>query len=448
MKLSRVGQGRLRGVWATACFVVILLLISSIASRAQSIFQYTGVNITGAELGTNYPGSYNIDYSYPDPDEVMYFQSKGMNTVRFAFRWERLQPTAYGPFDDGESARLGYVVQRVTDLGMYIIIEPHNFARYYPDPANYQSSPQGLIGTQVSFCAFGDFWERLALQFRSNDHVFFNLMNEPNGMPTEQWVTAANIAISQIRTAGATNLILVPGNFWTSAWFWNNNGYGTPNSVAMLNITDPANNYAFEVHQYLDSKGAGITPDISSPTVGVDRLTYFTQWLRTNHFRGFLGEFAASNDLFPGIGADAVSNMLSYVVSNGDVWLGWTWWTAGPNLGNYMFTAEPNGSIDRPCMSVLTNFTSIPTVTTTDGLHIWLDPAGLIYIQTKPGYVYLIESTLSLDEPWTPFFGWIHGNGDLIWDNIDMTYYSERYFRVRIEPDDGQYVRSPTWVEP
>ena len=64
-----------------------------------------------------------------------------------------------------------------------------------------------------------------------------------------------NGAIAAIRKAGASNLILVPGNGWTGASSWTQNWYGTTNATAMLNIKDPGNNFAFEAHQYLDADG-------------------------------------------------------------------------------------------------------------------------------------------------------------------------------------------------
>ena len=188
-------------------------------------------------------------------------------------------------------------------------------------------------------------------------------MNEPNTMPTEQWVGAANAAISAIRTAGATNLVLVPGNDWTGASGWNDNWYGTPNATAMLNIVDPGHNFAIEVHQYLDADGSGNSSQIynNDPMIGVERLTAFTQWLSANHLKGFLGEFAAANSTMGTgagqIGNETITNMLNYMQANSSDWLGFSWWSAGPWWGNYQFTLEPTNlgqpnQADQPAMAV------------------------------------------------------------------------------------------------
>src|SRR5258705_4004360 len=229
-------------------YPLIALAISALAATAPAQSPspgktlYTGVNLAGAEFGpTPTPGNlgtYGSQYLYPTSAEVDYFIGKGMDTFRLPFRWERLQPTLNTPFDTAEFSRLDAFVNYATSKGAHVAIEPHNFARYYPDPANFQSSTQGLLGTAVPNSAFADFWSRLATAYNANPNVIFNLMNEPNTEPTEQWVASANSAISAIRSAGANNLILVPGNAWTGAWTWTQNWYGTRNSTAMLNITD------------------------------------------------------------------------------------------------------------------------------------------------------------------------------------------------------------------
>jgi endoglucanase len=254
-------------------------------------------------------------------------------------------------------------VNYATSHGAYVVLDPHNFARYFPSASNVQSDPNRVIGTAaVPNSVFADFWSRVANQYKSNGRVIFNLMNEPNSMPTEQWRDAANAAIVAIRDTGATNLVLVPGNAYTGAHSWNDSWYGTSNAQAMLGIVDPGDNFAFDVHQYLDSNSSGTSTQIVSQTIGQERLVNFTNWLRTNKRRGFLGEFAVANSTIGAggtqIGDEAIHNMLNYVEANQDLWLGWTWWAAGPWWGEYMFTLEPTNlgqptQADRSALAVL-----------------------------------------------------------------------------------------------
>ena len=411
------------------CRLLALALWASALSVLAGPVRYTGVNLSGAEFGqTSLPGIYDQDYAYPTQAEVDYFQSKGMNTIRLPFRWERLQRSLNAAFNTTELNRLHGFVSAATAKEMFVILDPHNFARYFPDPDDYQSSAQGLIGSAVANAAFANLWSRLAGFYRTNDHVIFNLMNEPNSMPTEQWVSAANAAIAAIRSAGATNLILVPGNGWTGAWMWFENWYGTPNAQAMLSVVDSGNNYAYDVHQYLDSDGSGTSPSIVSRTVGADRLAGFTQWLQANNRKGFLGEFAVANSTVgAGIGDEAISNLLSHLEHHSDVWLGWAWWSAGPWWGNYMFTLEPaNGTADRPAMNVLENFIPIPAP------RLTLTSASRFRFQARTGFVYQVEGAANMAGSWTNFGSSIRGTNQTAAITLPIATRSQNFYRVRV----------------
>src|SRR5262249_49945950 len=155
-------------------------------------------------------------------------------------------------------------------------------------PQNFAKFRGSFVGTSaVPNSAFADFWKKLALKYAGNPRVMFGLMNEPHDLPTEQWVGAAQAAITAIRSAGAENVILAPGNAWTGAWSWTSTSYGTSNSVAMLTLHDPADNMMFEVHQYLDWQAAGIYGECMDATIGSQRLAAFVKWLRDNKKKGF-----------------------------------------------------------------------------------------------------------------------------------------------------------------
>ena len=324
--------------------VVFSIIVFTAAPFARGDLAYTGINLAGAEFTPDQlPGGYNQHYTYPTAQEVDYFMGKGANTFRLPFRWERLQRTLNSSFDAAEFSRLDAFVDYATSRGAHVVLDPHNYGRYHGT----------VIGTgSVPNSAFVDFWSRLATEYAGNDRVIFGLMNEPNNMPsTEHWLTSANAAIDGIRSAGAQNLILVPGNGWSGGHSWDENWYGTPNAVAMLGVEDPLDNYAYEVHQYLDADTAGDSDDVVSPTIGSERLADFTRWLRQHDRRGFLGEFGTPRSE---IGNQALDDLLDHVDANADVWAGWTYWAAGPWWGEYRFTVEPTpDGQDRPQMAVL-----------------------------------------------------------------------------------------------
>jgi len=304
---------------------------------------FRGVNLAGGEFGTAIPGVDGVDYTFPNNAEIDYFVAKGMNTFRIGFRWERLQPQANGEFVAAYAAHLDSLIAHATEKKVFAILDPHNFARYYDNTIGSASVPNSV---------FADFWRRLALRYKDNPYVMFNLVNEPHDISTEVWVSAANDAIAAIRAAGATNTILAPGNAWTGAYDWTQNWYGTSNSVAMLNLRDPLDNTLFEVHQYLDASFGG-GGECVSRTIGSERIKGFVGWLRDNGKKGFLGEFAGINSTTC---QAAVNDMLTFAMQNADVLEGWLWWAAGPGWGDYSLSIEPKNGVDRPQMNWLTPF--------------------------------------------------------------------------------------------
>jgi endoglucanase len=336
----------------------------SIPERMDDL-RYKGVNLAGAEFGDQHlPGIYEEDYLYPNMEEVDYFSQCGMNTIRLPFRWERLQTELRADLDRKELARLKDFVSKATAKGLYVILDPHNYARYQT-PTDVAGSFTGVIGSaEVPIPAFANFWSQVADVFKTNDKVIFGLMNEPYDIKVTEWVKAANAAIDAIRDTGATNLILVPGARWTGARGWiDSDEWGVPNADAMPAIRDKGNNFAYEVHQYFDEDNSGTSSDIASG--GAECLACFTAWLKIHHFRGFLGEFAVANAMIgwdpQQVGDEVLTSMLNHIRSNADVWLGWTWWAAGPWWADYMFTLEPLNlgqadQTDQPAMTVLADF--------------------------------------------------------------------------------------------
>jgi endoglucanase len=333
--IARVSVGR------GAPFLLAVLLASATLATAMAgpppddPIRYAGVNLAGAEFG---------DQSFwPNQQEVAYFHATGMNLVRVPFLWERMQPALNGPLDATQLAALTGFVAGATARGMTVLLDPHDFAHYDGE----------VIGSAaVPIAAFADFWHRLAFALRDQPRVVFGLMNEPYGIETATWLAAANAAIAGIRTADASQLILVPGNGYTGAWSWDDDWYGVPNGSVMDGVVDPLDHYAYELHQYFDSDFSGTAPDCMDGA-GAAQLADVTQWLREHGRRGFLAELAgAAND-----GCEAaIASALAYVHGNADVWLGWAWWAAGPAWpDDYLFTLEPTGnfSVDRPQLAWL-----------------------------------------------------------------------------------------------
>ena len=316
-------------------------------ATAQAPVQYRGVNLAGGEFGSALPGQAFTDYVYPYNEEIDYYLSKGMNVFRIPFRWERLQRELDGPLSAPDLAELDRIVAHATGNGAAVVLDPHNYGRRRIGGSEKVIGETGALSPS----SFAGFWAQLAQHYRSNRNVLFGLMNEPHDQNGAILLSVLNHAIRAIRATGATNLILVPGNAWTGAHSWISSG----NGELMLGIDDPARNFAYEVHQYLDSDSSGTSPSCVAGS-GAARLKLFTDWARANGQKGFLGEFgAAANE---GCLAE-LRAMMQHLQANSDTWIGWTYWAGGPWWGDYDFSIEPTSltaPVDRPQMQVLLPF--------------------------------------------------------------------------------------------
>lgn len=301
----------------------------------------TGVNLSGGEYNPGKrPGVYGKEYIYPRDADLATFAQAGMNVVRVPFRWERVQPKLAGALSADEMQRLDTVVSSATAYRLTVILDVHNYAKYAGRMVTEPAVANGLV----------DLWQRLAQRYKGK-RVIFGLMNEPNGFAAADWRKIVDRTVAAIRRTGARNLILVPGVRWTGAHSWTSGGAGS-NATAFAGFRDPGGNFAFEMHQYLDSDSSGTHAGCGGPDTGANRLAAATAWLRKQKARGFLGEFGAGGDAAC---LETLERMLTYLDQNGDVWTGWTYWAAGawwPQ--SYMYSVQPSKTgTAKPQMRIL-----------------------------------------------------------------------------------------------
>jgi len=301
-----------------------------------------GVNLSGGEYNLN-NDEYGRDYIYPDNIIIGYYAGKGMKVIRLPFLWERVQTALNGPLSLTELAHIDIVVKSANSEGVKVILDPHDFGQW-------RGSDIGSPAVPTS--SFVDFWSKMARHYKGMPNVIFGLMNEPYRQSGQQWATIAEAAIMAIRQTGAPQQILVPGCNFDSGWIWDLGG----NSQALaVTISDPFHNISFEVHQYLDGDASGthFSP-ITEPNSGAHRLAAVTSWARRNRNKLFLGEFGVPSDQQSLL---ALSNMLTYLKQNSDVWEGGTYWAGGAWWGQYPMSIEPAGHpgayIDKPQMAIL-----------------------------------------------------------------------------------------------
>ena len=321
--------------------LVVLVILSCYVSPAYTAggLSLVGVNLSGAELNPEkLPGTTNRDYLFPTCQEIGYYAHQGFTIIRLPVLWERLQPVEDRPLDSYQIQLIKAVARCAAQHGMMLILDIHNYGTGYGHPVGSPQTPDA---------AFANLWSRLGKAFAEDGNVMFGLMNEPHVQTPAQWLPAVNAAIAAIRAAGARQEILVPGVAWDGAWTWLSSG----NAAVLGNgVRDPGNNFAFEVHQYLDADGSGTHPVVVSTQIGVQRLSAITAWARQTHHRLFLGEFGVADNP-PSL--TALRNMLDYLAENASVWQGCTIWAGGAWWGNYPFSVAPAGGKTKPQLAIL-----------------------------------------------------------------------------------------------
>jgi endoglucanase len=333
------------GIAVTLAAAIALTAPRAVPARADTAAapgapaMVRGVNLSGGDFGERIPGDVDVHYTYPTKEEIDYYAERGFNAVRLPFLWERLQHELNGPLDTkpdgtGDFDRVRQVVAWITGRGMIAILDPHNYAGRVIDGTTHK------VGTPaLPVSALEDFWVRLAEIYKNDERVWFGLMNEPFDLSPGDWKAIAQTVTNTIRATGARNFLLVPGTAYTGAHTW----VTSYNAEAMATFVDPADNFAFEVHQYLDIDSSG-KQGTCTPGAGASRLKPFIEWAKAVPGRkGFLGEFAAGDASVPGQEqcAKELSDLLTTAQQSG-VFIGWAVWGGGLwwNL-NYIFRIEP-----------------------------------------------------------------------------------------------------------
>ncbi|KAN0101437.1 glycoside hydrolase family 5 protein [Hyaloscypha variabilis] len=327
-------------------FSTLLTVLTLLAAQASSTIYYAGVAESGGEfgvysatsvVGTGLPGRLGVDYQFiSEPAIDIYVDQNKINLFRVAFLLERMCPLSYGlgaKFNETHFSEYESAINYITvTKGAYAILDPHNYMRY--NNPSQQPTTGSIIGDTTDVKAattaqFAAFWGELAGRFKSNEKVIFGLMNEPHDMDTNLILANDQAAINAIRAAGANQLIIAPGNGYTGGHSWTQSytGNSPASSAVMYKITDPVNNTALDIHEYLDSDFSGSHSNCTQS--GPTNLAPLTAWLKQYGLKAMITEFGASNGTQC---SSYVTDIIKYMAAN-DEYIGWTAWAAGPFWG-------------------------------------------------------------------------------------------------------------------
>lgn len=327
-----------------------------------------GVNIACGDFGSQFPGVYGKDYTYPTDDDLICWQQKGLMLVRMPFRWERLQHTPGGPLCQEDLNHVKQFIAAAEKRGMKVLLDMHNYCR------RLDRNKERIIGTdELPYECYAQFWRMLADELKGFSNIYgYGLMNEPHDLPSGvSWERMAQTAIDSIRQTDQQTAIVVGGYHWSSARRW----VHMSNQLRLLK--DSADNLVFEAHCYFDFDGSGTykftyEQEEGSPEKGIELVSPFVQWLRKYNLRGIIGEYGIPEG--DARWEETLDRFLSYLSENGVPAL---YWASGPWWDNAVMTIPTwHGEATKPQVRVIEKYkTAKEGGLTVDATHRYLEQA-------------------------------------------------------------------------
>ena len=167
--------------------------------------------------------------------------------------------------------------------------------------------------------------------------MVFGLMNEPHDVDITAWANSVQTAVAAIRNTGATTqMILLPGNNFTSAATFVSNG----SAAALSNVTNPNGSITgliLDVHKYLDVDNSGEHAECTTDNVA-DAFQLVADFLRHN------GRLAIVSETGAGSTSSCFTDFCAqntFLNQNSDVFLGYIAWAAGSFSTSYVLSLTP-----------------------------------------------------------------------------------------------------------
>ena len=316
------------------------LFVTAGAAHAQ--VDLVGINVAGAEFtGGVLPGQLNKHYFFPKTSYFEYWAERGIKTIRFPIKWERLQPKLKGPFDPFYAAQIDKMFANAALNDIDVVLDIHNYARYR----------KKVIGSkEVPYSAYQDLLERVAKRWGDRSSLYgYDIMNEPYGLADKYWPKAAQAGINGVRKYDRQKPIYIEGVSYASAARW------PKYADKLLALKDPSDNLIFSAHVYLDQDASGRY--VGSPgnnfdmNVGVKRVTPFINWLKKNGKRGHIGEIGV-----PPHDARYLKAMDRTLAHLQKHCIQTHYFAGGPAWGNHFLSIEPKKGKEKPQWKVLKKY--------------------------------------------------------------------------------------------
>ncbi len=160
-----------------------------------------GMNL-GNALDAPTEGDWGVTLDASDFDSV---RAAGFDHVRLPVRFSA-HASSSGEVDADFLARVDWAVDQALSRGLSIVIDFHHYEEIMKEP-------------DENAARFVAIWKNVAAHFAKRPpHVYFELLNEPNGALTEaKWNAMIPPALAAVRATNPTRKVILEGVFWASA---------------------------------------------------------------------------------------------------------------------------------------------------------------------------------------------------------------------------------------
>lgn len=347
----------------STCLSTSVLAIIPFPQQLQSYKQlpYRGVTLAGGAFANN--NAQDTLGFVPTANDAVIFAYKGMNTYRIPIAWEYLATSSNDFTLNTQSPywqQVKNTIATLTAKGAYVIIDMHDYMRFnYKNIAAdvSQRDTSHVIGNgQIGIPSVQDFanlWQTIVknlASIKNNNHLMFELMNEPHDVTASVLTTTYRAAITAIRQQESQlketpHTIILDGMSWTGLHNWSTNNTGNNDWLSGIQAKIHDNHLMLAVHQYFDSDFSGThhTCQIITKTTIANWFTDLDTYSAAHQGIPYiLGEFGApytqncQND---------ISNTLSVLTkdSRANAYAqGWIVWAAGHAwYANYVDSIAP-----------------------------------------------------------------------------------------------------------
>jgi aryl-phospho-beta-D-glucosidase BglC (GH1 family) len=207
-----------RNGWILPLAAAFLLALGSSATAAQQpdtslAFARAGHLSHGINASiwfAQHPSDYSVQYlqTFTTADDIALMAKLGFDHVRLSIdadpltEWQRNRP-------DGVAfmTELDRVVKTIVDDHLSVIVDIHPESKYKAPLRQGNSSVQ----------QFTSLWRALATHYANTDpeHVFFEIMNEPEQDDPYRWQGIESTVAAAIRQAAPRHTIIVAGAHWS-----------------------------------------------------------------------------------------------------------------------------------------------------------------------------------------------------------------------------------------